>query len=182
MSDKKNKVLEVATMLFAKNGFEKTSITNICTEAKVSKGLVYHHFKSKESILIEIFTQTTEQMGEMNMKSESSLSPKIQLQQLIESIFSQLKQDKQLFQFNLNMMFQPTTRKILSEQIEKRASILFNSVKTIFDQISLEKSTILSYIFIAEIDGVALNYLSVFNDYPLEMIKNELLNKYKNFN
>lgn len=181
MSDKKNKVIEVATTLFAKNGFENTSMTSICSEAKVSKGLVYHYFESKESILIEIFTQVTDQMIEMNKKSKSTLEPNIQLQQLIETIFYQLKQDKQLFQFNLNIMFQPTTRKILTEQIEKRASILFNSVKTIFDQISLEKSTILSYMFIAEIDGVALNYLSVFKDYPLEMIKVELLNKYKNF-
>ena len=76
-------------------------------------------------------------------------------------------------------MFQPTTRKLLSEQIELRANILFNSVKRIFDLISLERSSVLSYIFIAEIDGVALNYLSVFKDYPLEMIKEELLNKYK---
>lgn len=37
----------------------------------------------------------------------------------------------------------------------------------------------LTYIFIAEIDGIALNYLSVFNKYPIEMIKQELLNKYK---
>lgn len=181
MSEKKNKVIEVATMLFAKNGFENTSISHICIEAKVSKGLIYHHFESKESILIEIFTQVTDQMVEMNSQSKSSLNPNIQLQQLIETIFSQLKQDKLLFQFNLNIMFQPTTKKILSEQIKKRATILFNSVKNIFDQISLERSTILSYMFIAEIDGIALSYLSIFNDYPLDMVKEELLNKYKDY-
>lgn len=180
MGTKKNKVIEVATILFAKNGFENTSMANICSEAKVSKGLVYHHFKSKESILIEIFTQVTEQMVEMNKGSKSSLKPNIQLQHLIETIFSQLAQDKHLFQFNLNIMFQPTTRKILSEQIEKRANILFKSVKQIFDEISLEESEILSYMFIAEIDGIALNYLSVFENYPLEKMKKVLLNKYKN--
>jgi len=175
------KVIQVATTLFAENGFENTSIANICSEAKVSKGLVYHHFKSKEAILIEIFTHVTEQMVKMNIESKSLMKPNIQLQQLIETIFTELKRDKLLFQFNLNIMFQPTTRKILSKQIEKRATILFNSVKRIFDQISLERSTILSYMFIAEIDGIALNYLSVFNDYPLENIKKELLNKYKDF-
>ena len=40
-------------VVFAENGFENTSIANICSKAKVSKGLVYHHFKSKEAILIE---------------------------------------------------------------------------------------------------------------------------------
>ena len=180
MSDKKNTVIEVATMLFAKNGFENTSITSICLEAKVSKGLVYHHFKSKEAILIEIFTQVTEQMVEMNNDSKSSINPNKQLQQLIENIFSQLKENKHIFQFNLNIMFQPSTRKILNKQIEQRANLLFSAIKRIFDKISEEKSEILSYLFIAEIDGIALNYLSVFNNYPLEKIKNELLKKYTN--
>ncbi len=180
MSDKKNKVIEIATMLFAKNGFENTSMANICLEANVSKGLVYHHFKSKESILVEIFTQVTNQMAEMGEKTTSSSKPEAQIQQLIEIIFSQLKKDKHLFQFNLNVMFQPTTRKILHEQIEQRANILFKSVKGIFDQISAERSNVLSYMFIAEIDGIALNYLSIFDDYPLEMVKEELLKKYRN--
>ena len=179
MSNKKDKVIEVATTLFAKNGFANTSIANICLEAKVSKGLIYHHFKSKEEILIEIFTQITEQMVKMNIESKPLLSPNIQLEQLIETIFSQLKRDKHLFQFNLNIMFQPTTRKILSEQIENRANILFLTVKKIFDQISTKRSTILSYVFIAEIDGIALSYLSVYKKYPLELIKEELIKKYK---
>ena len=156
-------------------------MANICLEANVSKGLVYHHFKSKESILIEIFTNVTNKMIEMNSKPKSSQEPKLQLVQLIETIFNQLERDKIFFQLNLNIMFQPTTRQILKEQIEKRASILFSSVKNIFDQISLKKSTLLSYLFIAEIDGISLNYLSVFNEYPLDMVKQELINKYKHF-
>jgi AcrR family transcriptional regulator len=180
MSDKKDKVLEVATLLFAKNGYENTSIESICNEAKVSKGLVYHHFKSKDYILIEIFTQITDRMIEMNVQTEVSSNPKTRLKQLIETIFFQLEQDKMLFLFNLNIMFQPTTRKILRKQIEERANILFNSVKSIFDQMALEKSSILSYMFIAEIDGIALSYLSIYNDYPIEEIKIELLKKYNN--
>ncbi|MDD7887083.1 TetR/AcrR family transcriptional regulator [Flavivirga sp. 57AJ16] len=181
MSDKKNKVIEVATKLFAEKGFENTSMTTICLEANVSKGLVYHHFKSKEAILIEIFTNVTNKMIEMNAQLKPSQEPKLQLVQLIETIFCQLEQDRTFFQLNLNIMFQPTTRQILKEQIEKRASLLFNAVKNIFDQISLKKSTVLSYMFIAEIDGISLNYLSVFNAYPLDMVKEELINKYKHF-
>ncbi|TGV00355.1 TetR/AcrR family transcriptional regulator [Flavivirga rizhaonensis] len=179
MSDKKNKVLQVATRLFAEKGFENTSMSSICHEANVSKGLIYHHFKSKESILIEIFTSVTNQMIEMSAASKSEKEPKLQLVQLIETFFSQLEHDKIFFQLNLNIMFQPSTRRILKEQIEKRASLLFSAVKNIFDQISLKKSDLLSYMFIAEIDGISLSYLAVFNEYPLDMVKEELINKYK---
>jgi AcrR family transcriptional regulator len=179
MSDKKEKVLETATKLFAELGFEKTSMALICKEAKVSKGLVYHHFKSKESILIEIFTASTHKMIESNVIIDRTIEPKDELKQLINNVFYQLQNDRLFFQFNLNIMFQPSTRSLLEVHIKERADILFKSVKRIFDKISLERSEIQTYTLLAEIDGIALNYLSVFDNYPIEMIKEELLNKYK---
>ena len=119
-------------------------------------------------------------MVELNKSLTPKTNPNAELQRLIHTLFSQLETDRLLFQFNLNLMFQPTTRALLSDQIKKRASILFNSVKRIFDQISLERSEVLSYLFIAEIDGIALNYLSIFENYPLEIIKEELIKKYQN--
>lgn len=179
MSDKKKKVLETATKLFAELGFEKTSMALICKEAKVSKGLVYHHFDSKETILAEIFTSSTSKMIESNVIVDSTTDPKDELNQLINNVFYQLENDKLFFQFNLNIMFQPSTRSFLEIHIKERADILFKSVKRVFDKISLERSEILTYVFLAEIDGIALNYLSVFDNYPLEKIKEELINKYK---
>lgn len=178
MKTKRDTVLETATMLFAEQGFENTSVANICEAAKVSKGLVYHHFKSKEEILIEIFTQTTQYMVEMN-QSKSSEPPATQLINLIRSIFSQLEQEKLFFQFNLGLMFQPHTKTILKDHIKERSAVLLESVRDIFDQIDSPKSTLLSFIFIAEIDGIALDYLSVFDDYPLQDMKEYLIGKYK---
>lgn len=178
MSDKKEKVLESATMLFAKLGFEKTSMARICKEANVSKGLIYHHFESKEAILLEIFTSSTNKMIASNVSIETTLKPREELRELINTIFYQLENDKLFFQFNLNIMFQPSTKDLLETHIKERATIIFQSVKKIFDKISSKRSEILTYTFIAEIDGIALNYLSVFENYPLEEMKNELITKY----
>lgn len=179
MKSKKDIVVEVATKLFAENGFDKTSVANICETAKVSKGLVYHHFTSKDEILKEIFTQASNRMVEMNVGVEER-SPREKLVHLIETICSQLEQDKVFFQLNLDIMFQPSTRKILGAEIKERATLLFKSVKNIFDELSPKDSKTLSYIFIAEIDGLSLDYLSVYKKYPLKEVKEHLINKYKN--
>ena len=76
-------------------------------------------------------------------------------------------------------MFQPSTKKLLNSQIKERSSLLLASVKKIFDDIDPNQSTKLSFMFIAEIDGVSLDYLSVFENYPLQEIKEHLINKYK---
>ena len=77
-------------------------------------------------------------------------------------------------------MFQPSTRKILENQIKERGSQLFTTVQSIFNEIDSKNSTLLSYVFISEIDGIALNYLSSFENYPLQKMKNQLTKKYKN--
>jgi AcrR family transcriptional regulator len=178
MSTKKNQILKAAAQLFAEQGFEKTSVAGICEAAHVSKGLIYHHFKSKEAILIETFRQSTDKMAELSTQSAPDLEPNAQLVHVIESLFAQLENETSFFQLSLNIMFQPSTKNLLQKQIKERAALLLKSVKSIFDQISPSNSTVQSYIFIAEIDGVALNYLSSFDDYPLAKVKEHLINKY----
>lgn len=177
--NKKDKVLKCALQLFANQGFEKTSMANICEAANVSKGLVYHHFKSKNDILIAIFNDSSEQMKALN-ESFFSAPPRENLVLLIDSVFNYLKEEKLMFQLNLNITFQPSTRAILADQIKKRSEMLYNYVKRIFDEIATEQSEILSYMFLAEIDGIALDYLSVYENYPIDKLTNHLKNKYKN--
>lgn len=45
------RILDVAMRLFAEKGFEHTTIQDIVDNLNVTKGAVYHHFKSKEDIL-----------------------------------------------------------------------------------------------------------------------------------
>lgn len=44
-------ILAVATKLFLEHGFEKTSIQDISKDSGLSKGAIYHHFKSKNDII-----------------------------------------------------------------------------------------------------------------------------------
>ncbi|MEN8907685.1 MAG: helix-turn-helix domain-containing protein [Clostridiales bacterium] len=50
----KNKIIKVAYKLFAKKGYEKTTIAEIIEEVGTSKGGFYHHFRSKEEIIEKI--------------------------------------------------------------------------------------------------------------------------------
>lgn len=180
MLTKKYAVLNAATELFAEQGFENTSVAKICEEAGVSKGLVYHHFKTKDDILKQIFSDATSRMIAISNSAEASSDSGQQIIELIENIFSQLKADKLYFQLNLNIMLQPSTRLILKDLIKIRTTHILEVTKQIFKDIDSSQNEIMSYMFIAEIDGIALNYLTVFDDYPLEDIKNHLISKYNN--
>lgn len=44
-------IINVSIQLFSKKGFDKTSMQDIANTANISKGAIYHHFKSKQEIL-----------------------------------------------------------------------------------------------------------------------------------
>ena len=56
------RILTEAARLFLQKGFEKTSMQDIMDATGLSKGAIYHHFASKEDILLRI----GERMGEEN--------------------------------------------------------------------------------------------------------------------
>ncbi len=177
--DKRNQIIDIATALFAERGFENTPLSAVCEKANVSKGLIFHHFKSKNGLLREIFSQTTALIVEINTSQQNTAStPPAILQELLERFFAQLENDKLFFQLNLNIMLQPGTRAVLQDLIKERSSYLLHSVKSIFQELDAENALVKSYLFIAELDGVALDYLCIFEDYPLLQIKKQLLQKY----
>ncbi|GFD80394.1 TetR family transcriptional regulator [Tenacibaculum sp. KUL118] len=178
--DKRDQIIEIATVLFSERGYENTPISVICEKANVSKGLVSHHFKSKDGLLREIFMKSTNEIIRINESKKDNLSAKEQLNELLESFFKGLQTNKLAFQFDLNVMMQPRTKEILKDLIQERSEFIFSSTKKIFDDLNPQESHLLSYMFIAELDGVALSFLGTRDEYPLLDIKKYLIEKYMN--
>lgn len=176
--DKREQLIEIATKLFSERGFENTPLSIVCETANVSKGLISHHFKSKNGLLREIFLRTTKIIVDINSTDKTNQSPQEQLVELLESFFLHLERDKLFFQFNLNMMVQPNTREVLNDLIKERSSYILEATKSIFDKIDANNALVKSHMFIAELDGIALNYLGIYEDFPLKQIKELIIKKY----
>ncbi|MNW45318.1 HTH-type transcriptional regulator AcrR [compost metagenome] len=58
-------ILSVSSRLFSEKGFEKTSIQDIIAELGMSKGAIYHHFKSKEDILDAVMQKQLQYSAKM---------------------------------------------------------------------------------------------------------------------
>lgn len=47
----KSRIVKAAWNLFYKNGYEQTTVEDIISASKTSKGTFYHYFKGKEALL-----------------------------------------------------------------------------------------------------------------------------------
>lgn len=54
----RQRLLDAAAQCFASAGFSKTTVEEVAASAGVSKGIVYHHFRGKESILEALLERT----------------------------------------------------------------------------------------------------------------------------
>jgi AcrR family transcriptional regulator len=48
-------ILKAARKLFGEDGFQRTTMDDIAASARVAKGAVYHHFKTKEAVFETVF-------------------------------------------------------------------------------------------------------------------------------
>lgn len=79
----RTRILASALSLFVKKGYEHTTFTDIAARLKMTKGAVYWHFESKESLLVELVREMLEKFqrriseaipkGELTFKAVSDM-------------------------------------------------------------------------------------------------------------
>ncbi|MFP5213352.1 MAG: TetR family transcriptional regulator [Acidobacteriota bacterium] len=57
---RKQSILEAAAKLFAEKGFDATATAEVARAAGVAEGTIFRHFKTKEEILVQIWTKMME--------------------------------------------------------------------------------------------------------------------------
>src|SRR6266446_6449891 len=58
--DSRDEILKAAMHLFANRGFHETSMSEVAREARVSKALIFWHFKTKEELFMAVLSRLLE--------------------------------------------------------------------------------------------------------------------------
>lgn len=84
---RREQILSTALILFAKKGLAATKITDISTTAGISQGLLYHYYKSKEEIFVELLRDAYDKMIAALLALEGlPLSPLEKIRMAIEKL------------------------------------------------------------------------------------------------
>jgi len=96
--DLEEKILQVAENLFLKYGYTKTGIRDISRNCKISVGLIYKIFKSKDDIFVRIIRKhLKEALNELNIKISKGSSFEEKLSSFIECFLNQFIKKEKLF-------------------------------------------------------------------------------------
>lgn len=173
----RGRILKVAFDLFAQQGYMQISVDAIAKKAKISKGLIYHYFKGKEEILKEVFLQFVESAEKQKMWVAAE-SPELAFRQFIDYSVYFISGEAKLNKLMFSLAIQPTVIKGIRKDIERLRQGWWNQITKILEQLGCADSKTEAYLLAAAIDGIGLGYIIMGKEYPIEKVKNLILEKY----
>ena len=89
---RRSQILDAATRVFSRQGFEKARMDDIVEESSLSKGALYWYFKSKDDIIFAIMDRIFDlEFGEAFRKTDPNSSATRQLMQMTDVIVKDLE-------------------------------------------------------------------------------------------
>ncbi len=170
-ADKKQLIIDTALNLFANKGYHASSISMIAKEAKISKGLMYNYFDSKEALLREIFEDFIRIiMDLMNPNHDDEITTE-EMRDFLSSYFQLVEQNhlywKLYFQLSVKSeIFDLLVNDFYSEQMEKTQRLINRYFSERFKEPEIEIS-----LFFSMLKGFALDYLHSYKTYPQSKIE-----------
>lgn len=91
----KSKILAAAGEVFAQKGYDMATMQDITEKCGLSKGAIYHHFKSKEDILVAVSDKMTEESNKMleDIRDRTDLNGKNKLKMIFKKSILRPVQD-----------------------------------------------------------------------------------------
>ncbi len=84
--DRKQKIIDASSQLFAKNGYHKASVSSIATACNMSKALLYHYYSSKQEILYNVML---EHVQELDILAKDVMEKKLPAETALKTIIGQ---------------------------------------------------------------------------------------------
>ena len=143
MSDKdiqnaevKEKIIKAAIEEFAENGYKAASTNSICKKAKVSKGLIYYYFKSKEEIYLNALKFAIDEFKEnvtiqINDNSKNGIN---YISEYFDTKFKFFRENPLYSKLIINSLLNDNTEeaKKLGEEFQRyNNSLIFEIIKSI---------------------------------------------------
>ncbi len=118
---KKQLIMDTALELFAENGFHATSISQIAAKAKISKGLTYNYFESKDQILSEIMDQGFNEIYEnLDINHDGALTEE-EFIYFIRRNFKLVRENTQYWKLLFSLLLQPKVSLLFAESYKEKA-------------------------------------------------------------
>lgn len=179
--DTKESLLRAALKVFAVNGYHGSSVATIAKEAKVSKALFYHYFRSKNDLLVIFTKQRLEEWTPLVENLEIIKDPKERITFLIDFVLSELETRSDWLRF-LYMLYLSTEGIAAIQEALKKYKVqfarLFAAERQLYKDLGCTDPDDEATFLRSVLQGISLEYLLSGSNYPLKIMKEKIIKRY----
>jgi AcrR family transcriptional regulator len=168
--DRRRQLIDAGIACLARGGMSAFTIDQICRQADVSRGLINHHFKSKDELLVRIYAEMTDHLVNTDGRFQA-LPP---LVAIIELSFDETSFNRSNLRAWLSVWGQVASNPALNALHRQRYRSYSDRIKSALQQESaaIDIDSVARQ-FIALIDGLWLEYCLNSDGFSLQTAKSD---------
>ncbi|WGS64461.1 TetR/AcrR family transcriptional regulator [Marinitoga aeolica] len=175
MEETYEKIIKAAYEIFSTEGYQKASINKIKDKANVSKGAIYHYFKSKEELYLKVLEYFIFEFA--NTLENIEFPDLYKIRELGLIYIEEYKKNKQmqkfLIDFFLQAMLNKKIKKIMNVFLENSIALIENKIKEMQEKGIVDKN--INTNLLAQKIFVTLDSLGMYISIDANVIKPEKL-------
>lgn len=173
----KENILKSALKLFSSKGYYNTSIRQIAKSAKISTGLLYNYFESKEELLTNLLKQSFNIVGE-TIITDTKLTPEKRIEITIQNFFNIVRTKRKLVKMMTQMGLQTSNFEFVNKLISKKYTKESGKIEKNFEEMGMSNCEMEAKTFLATLDGIMFEVLIMDKVIPIDRLEEHLIMKY----
>lgn len=140
--DKRRAILHRSAALFARNGYDRTSMAELAGACGVSKALLYHYYVSKESLLFDILREHLQDLLDAVAAIDGKRSPRERLRILVGALLAAYRDSDHEHKIQINEIgkLPALQQKILTDMQRGLVAVFTRAIAAVLPEIGRSKA------------------------------------------
>jgi AcrR family transcriptional regulator len=176
-TNQRERIVKTALKLFADRGYASTPVSLIARKAKVSQGLMYNFFKSKDELLMEIMSRGFEDIKRSMQPYTGKIKPRDAIAAHVRQTFLIIDKHKEFWRLLHTIRLQGEVAKAMRITFGEIVRQVTRTFRDVFAQLGFRKPDLEAMLFLSQIDGLVILYLQD-PATPIKQLSEQLIHRY----
>ena len=178
-ADKREKIIKVSLQLFAKYGYDSTTIRMIAQESGISLGLLYNYFNGKNEVLKVIFDMSVIDVKNSFMIPEEHSKPEKKFEHLVDQIFQAVHKNLLFYKLFYTVRMQPSVQKLLAKELSSLHEFILANLESMLVELGYSHYQEEAMVLYGCLDGCSNQYVQHSRSYPIDTVKSGIVRRFK---
>lgn len=174
----RRKILDAAMELFALQGYDGTSISQIAVKAEVAKGLIYNYFKNKSELMHQIIYDSMDDTAGYMERIMQQPSAGNKFEEMINIAFDFMKDQPKLSKITIGIALQLELFPDLTEFVQGKYTEFMPMLAELMTEMGIPHAKKEAELLVALLDGLALQRVVVGEALDLDAMQAYIVEKY----